>query len=72
MLYVDGKLILQDAEGGKLFLIQPSPEGFKPISSFQAIDAQQKQAWAPLTLADGRLLIRDQNEMKCFDLRQDR
>lgn len=72
ILYADGKLILQDAEGGKLFLIEPTPEGFKPISSFQALDAQQRQAWGPLALADGRLLIRDQNEMKCFDLRDDR
>ncbi|XAM00203.1 PQQ-binding-like beta-propeller repeat protein [Phycisphaeraceae bacterium D3-23] len=72
ILYVDGKLILQDAEGGKLFLIEPSPEGFRPISSFQAVDAQQRQAWAPLAIADGRLLVRDQSGMKCFSLREDR
>lgn len=69
-LYVDGKLIVQDAERGKLYLIDPSPKGYKAISSFQATDAKQKKAWAPMALADGLLLIRDQDEMKCFDLRK--
>ncbi len=69
-LYVDGKLIVQDAEGGIVYLIDPSPEGFKVISSFQATETKQKQAWAPLSIADGRLIVRDQDEMKCFDLRK--
>lgn len=70
VLYVDGKLIMQDAEGGMLYLVDPSPEGYKPISSFQATDAKEKKAWAPLTLANGMLIVRDQDEMVCFDLRQ--
>ncbi|MBX2851903.1 MAG: PQQ-binding-like beta-propeller repeat protein [Phycisphaeraceae bacterium] len=70
LLYADGKLIMQDAEAGRLFLVQPSPEGYKPISSFQATDAKQKKAWAPLTLANGLLIVRDQDEMVCFDLRK--
>lgn len=68
LLYADGKIIMQDAEAGRLFLVTPSPEGYKPISSFQATDAKQKKAWAPLTLANGLLIIRDQDEMVCFDL----
>jgi outer membrane protein assembly factor BamB len=70
LLYADGKLIMQDAEKGRLFLVQPSPEGYKEISSFQATEAKQKRAWAPLTLANGLLIVRDQDEMVCFDLRK--
>lgn len=69
-LYVEGRLIVQDAEGGMLFLIDPNPEGFKVISKFQATDAKEKRAWAPLALADGRLIVRDQDEVVCFDLRK--
>lgn len=69
-LYVDGKLIVQDAEGGMLYLVQPSPEGFKPISRFRATETKEKKAWAPLSLGDGRLIVRDQDEIKCFDLRK--
>lgn len=70
LLYADGKLIMQDAEAGRLFLVHPSPQGYKEISSFQATDAKQKRAWAPLTLANGMLIVRDQDEMVCFDLRK--
>lgn len=70
LLYADGKLIMQDAEAGRLFLVEPSSEGYKEISSFQATDAKQKKAWAPLTLANGFLIVRDQDEMVCFDLRE--
>jgi len=70
LLYADGKLIMQDAEGGMLFLVDPSPDKFKPISSFRATDAKNKKAWAPLSLANGLLIVRDQNEMVCFDLKK--
>lgn len=69
-LYVQGKLIVQDAEGGMLYLVEPSKKGFHAISSFRATDAKQKKAWAPLTLSDGMLIVRDQNEMVCFDVRK--
>lgn len=70
LLYADGKLIMQDAEGGMLYLVKPSADGYKEISRFQATDAKEKKAWAPLTLADGMLIVRDQDEMVCFDLRK--
>lgn len=70
LLYADGKLIMQDAEGGRLFLVDPSPAGYKEISSFKATDAKGKKAWAPLTLANGLLIVRDQDEMVCFDIRE--
>ncbi|MFN3168494.1 MAG: PQQ-binding-like beta-propeller repeat protein [Phycisphaeraceae bacterium] len=69
LLYADGKIIMQDAEAGMLYLVEPSPRGYKQISGFRATDASQKRAWAPLTLADGLLIVRDQDEMVCFDLR---
>jgi outer membrane protein assembly factor BamB len=72
LLYADGKLIMQDAEAGRLFLVDPSPTGYKEISSFTATDAKDKRAWAPLTLADGMLIVRDQDEMVAFDLRDKR
>lgn len=70
LLYADGKIIMQDAEGGMLYLVNPSPDGYKQISSFKATDAKQKKAWAPLTLANGMLIVRDQDEMVCFDIRE--
>jgi len=68
-LYVNGKLIVQDAETGMLYLVNPSPEGYHMISGFQAVDAAENKAWAPMSISGGMLLVRDQNEMVCFDLR---
>jgi hypothetical protein len=46
-----------------LYLIEPSPDGFKELSKAKLLDTQT--CWAPLALTDGKLLIRDQKQMKC-------
>ncbi|MGD9158949.1 MAG: PQQ-binding-like beta-propeller repeat protein [Desulfobacteraceae bacterium] len=64
-----GGLILADdmiisSDGGKmLYLIEPTPTEFKILAKAEMLDT--KQAWAPLALSDGKLLIRDQKQMKC-------
>jgi hypothetical protein len=74
MILADGLILATDG-ANTLYLIEPSPEGFKPISSaplLASCDAAQQggrmaQAgnWAPMALADGMLLIRNQNKMMC-------
>jgi hypothetical protein len=77
MILVDGLILATD--GAKsLHLIQPVPSGFKSLAvaellaeagtSGGGIAARvggATQNWAPLALADGKLLIRDQRQMKC-------
>lgn len=75
MILVDGLILATD--GAKsLFLIQPDPTGFKPLASAELLGADEgagggmsrrfgTQNWAPIALADGKLLIRDQRQMKC-------
>ena len=55
-----------------LYLIEPSAEGFKPISKADLLVDNSGAAprgamgnWAPMALADGMLLIRNQTTMKC-------
>lgn len=55
-----------DGKTGELKLIEPDPPGYKEVSSFKAVDS--KQMWAPLAISNGKLLARDQNEMKCFSI----
>jgi outer membrane protein assembly factor BamB len=71
MILADG-LILSTDGSKKLYLIQPDPSAFKPIASADLLvvgtgaDARSgTQNWAPLALADGKLLIRDQNRLMC-------
>lgn len=81
MILVDGLILASDGEK-TLYLIEPDPSGFKALASAELLaeagtDSEgiarrvggATQNWAPLALSDGRLLIRDQREMKCVLVR---
>jgi outer membrane protein assembly factor BamB len=76
MILADGLLLAND--GYKtLYLIEPDPTAFKMISKAEllgeggataegwAADLGSTQNYAPIALADGKLLIRDQYRMLC-------
>jgi outer membrane protein assembly factor BamB len=57
--------LLLSVDGNKtLYLIEPDPSGFKPLASAELLEAGEN--WAPIALADGKLLVRDQKQMKCL------
>jgi outer membrane protein assembly factor BamB len=66
-LLVDGLLLVTDGRT-KLYLIDPDPAGFKPLASVEILEPGNN--WAPLALADGKLLIRDQKNLKCLAVSQ--
>jgi outer membrane protein assembly factor BamB len=56
--------LLLAVDGSKmLYLIDPDPAGFKPLASAELLN--QGENWAPIALVDGKLLIRDQKNLKC-------
>lgn len=63
---VDDMIVSSDGEK-MLYLIEPTPKEFKVLAKAELLDT--KQAWAPLALSDGKLLIRDQKQMKCVLLK---
>jgi outer membrane protein assembly factor BamB len=61
-ILADGLLLSVD--GNKmLYVIEPDPAGFKPLASAELLEAGEN--WAPIALTDGKLLIRDQKNLKC-------
>ncbi|MBO5686771.1 MAG: PQQ-binding-like beta-propeller repeat protein [Alistipes sp.] len=71
MILADGLILATDG-ANSLYLIEPSAEGFKPISKADllvddsgAMPAGRNGNWAPLALADGMLLIRNHSKMMC-------
>jgi outer membrane protein assembly factor BamB len=75
MVLADGLILATDGEK-KLYLIEPDPSGFKPLASAELLVPAEAgddplaarfgtQNWGPIALADGKLLIRDQNRMLC-------
>jgi outer membrane protein assembly factor BamB len=65
MILAEGLLIMTDGNT-KLYLVEPNPTGFKPISS--AVILEEGDNWAPLALVDGKLLVRGQKELKVLQV----
>jgi outer membrane protein assembly factor BamB len=59
----DGLLLSVDGDK-TLYLIEPDPSGFKPLASAELLAPGEN--WAPIALVDGKLLIRDQKNLKCL------
>jgi len=66
-ILADGLLLSTDGNT-MLYLIEPDPSGFKPLASAELLE--QGENWAPLALVDGKLLIRDQKNLKCLQVAQ--
>lgn len=66
-ILVDGLFLSVDGDKGFLYLIEPNPAGFKKLASAKLLDTNR--CWAPLALSDGKLLIRDQEKMRCVLVR---
>jgi outer membrane protein assembly factor BamB len=64
LIAADGHLIVL-GERGKLALVEASPAEFKEISSVQILDGI---CWSSPSLANGKLYLRNQKEMICFNL----
>ncbi len=67
LLMADGMIISLDGKKGTLHLVDPSPKGFKQLAVAKVLDGPQ--AWSPMALSQGKLLVRNQNQMICLDLR---
>lgn len=63
----DGLLLATDGNT-MLYLLEPDPSGFKPLAS--AVMLEPGTNWAPIALVDGKLLIRDQKNLKCLVVAQ--
>ena len=81
MILADGLILATDGRK-TLYLIEPDPSGFKSLASAELLgeagtDSEgiaarvggRTQNWAPMALADGKLLIRDQMQLKCVVVR---
>ncbi|HLA84691.1 MAG TPA: PQQ-binding-like beta-propeller repeat protein, partial [Thermoguttaceae bacterium] len=63
----DGLLFLLD-DNGKLTLVEATTAGYHPLARAQVLHGHD--AWAPMALADGRLLLRDLTQMLCLNVAQ--
>ena len=73
--YADGMLYCIGQKEGQVVLIEASPEGWKEHGRFQLnpLSDQRKPEggiWTHPVICDGKLYLRDQNLLFCFDIRE--
>lgn len=66
-ILADGLLLTMDGRTGVLYLVAPDPKGFTVLAKGKVLDTER--CWAPLALTDGKLLVRDQKQMKCVEVK---
>jgi len=67
-LLADGLIFSLDGKEGVLRLIEPTPTGYKLLGEAKIFPGQQ-EIWAPMAISGGRLVLRDQRQIKCLDVR---
>jgi outer membrane protein assembly factor BamB len=64
LLRADDLLVIQ-SETGKLVLVEATPEGHHELASIPALEGR---TWNNPALADGKVYLRNSEEMACYDL----
>ncbi len=69
-LVADGLLYVVHGRTGEVWLVEATPEAFTPLARAKVLEGRGRDIWAPPALSEGQLLVRDQNELKCLDVRE--
>ncbi len=65
----DGMLYYRH-EKGTMTLVKPSPKEYIEVSRFDPPDRSHAAAWTHPVVANGRLYLRDQDVLLCYDVKQ--
>jgi outer membrane protein assembly factor BamB len=74
VLYADNRLYFR-YQNGVMVLIEANPEELKVVSSFKLPEPNEKshpQSWPHPVIANGKLYLRDQKVMYCYDIKADK
>ncbi len=78
LVYADGRFVLFDEEKGNAVLIAASPKGYdelgrftipKPSTRKRPPNRDGKNFWTHPIISNGRLYLRDQEQLMCFDIK---
>jgi outer membrane protein assembly factor BamB len=68
VLYADGRLYCLSEEG-EVALLKPVPDAFNVVGRFRLVPERKSDAWTHPVIADGRLYLRYQETLYCYDVR---
>lgn len=61
----DGVIFAVEGGNGTVHMIEANPAEYKELGSAKILSGDT--VWGPQVISDGRLLLRDQKELKCVD-----
>jgi outer membrane protein assembly factor BamB len=67
IIYADGKLYILEEKQGHIGLVEPSPEGFKLISSFR-LESRSGPYWAHMAIFGKKLFVRHGEVLYVYDV----
>jgi outer membrane protein assembly factor BamB len=67
--YADGALYFREEDTGTMILVEASPDGYKEKGRFLQPDRVKEKAWPHPTIANGRLYLRDQDTLLCYEVK---
>jgi hypothetical protein len=67
LVCVDGLLIARSEEG-KVSLVSAQPDGFELLGQFEQPERSGAAAWPHPVVAGGKLLLRDQDALFCYEI----
>jgi len=68
-IVADGLIFIMNGKTGELHLLEITSGGYKLLAKAKVLAGEGGTTWAPLALSEGRLIVRDQEQMKCLDVR---
>ena len=66
--FADGRLYYR-TESGTVLLIEPSPKQYVERGRFRQPDRGGSPAWPHPVIANGKLYLRDQDVLLCYDVK---
>jgi outer membrane protein assembly factor BamB len=66
-LLADKRIYVVDGAKGDLCMLEPDPDGYKELARFHLLGGEK--LWASIALSDGKILLRDQQQLKCVDVK---
>ena len=70
IVIADGRIYLRSEQPpGRVALVEATPESYKEVSTFSPPDPSGKSTWPHPVVANGRLYLRDQDVLLCYDVK---
>jgi outer membrane protein assembly factor BamB len=67
--YADGHLYVRGERSGAIALVEATPSGYKEKGRFDQPERSKDMAWPHPVVVGGRLYVRDQDNLFCYDVK---